>query len=70
MLRSELVAIAREHTSFMPEGLRLRIPRSKINAAGQGRESGVPRGLCAGFTNAAYRRVRGTEDHEQSATAT
>jgi integrase len=42
--RAELVAIAREHVSFTPEGLRLLIPRSKTDTAGQGAEIGIPRG--------------------------
>ena len=33
--RAELVAIAREHVSFTPEGLRLQIPRSKTDTTGQ-----------------------------------
>ena len=42
--RSELVGLHREHASFTPEGLRLLIPRSKTDAAGQGAEIGIPRG--------------------------
>ncbi|HYZ22265.1 MAG TPA: site-specific integrase, partial [Rhodopila sp.] len=42
--RAELVAIEREHLSFIPDGVRLLIPRSKTDAAGQGAEIGLPRG--------------------------
>jgi integrase len=42
--RAELVAIAREHVGFTPEGLRLQIPRSKTDTTGQEAELGIPRG--------------------------
>ena len=42
--RSELVAIAREHVGFTAEGLRLLIPRSKGDAAGEGASIGIARG--------------------------
>jgi integrase len=42
--RSGLIGINREHVSCTPEGLRLLIPRSKTDAAGQGAEIGTPRG--------------------------
>ncbi|RAI54549.1 tyrosine-type recombinase/integrase [Roseicella frigidaeris] len=42
--RAELVAIAREHLTLTADGLRLLIPRSKTDAAGQGAEIGIPRG--------------------------
>jgi integrase len=42
--RAELVAIAREDIHFTPDGLRLLIPRSKTDTAGQGAELGIPRG--------------------------
>src|SRR4051812_41374439 len=42
--RSELVAIAREHLSFTAEGLRLLLPRSKGDAAGEGASIGIARG--------------------------
>ncbi|MDO9714201.1 site-specific integrase [Paracraurococcus lichenis] len=45
--RAELVAVAREHVSFTPEGLRLQIPRSKTDTTGQGAELGIPRGSKA-----------------------
>ncbi len=44
MRRSELVAIAREHLTFTAEGLRLLIPRSKGDAAGEGATIGIARG--------------------------
>jgi integrase len=42
--RSELVAIEREHVSFTAEGLRLLLPRSKGDAAGEGATIGIARG--------------------------
>ena len=42
--RSELVAVAREHLTITPEGLRLLIPRAKTDQAGRGAELGLPRG--------------------------
>jgi len=42
--RAELVAIAREHISFTPAGLRLLIPRAKSDPEGQGTELGIPQG--------------------------
>jgi integrase len=42
--RAELVAIDREHVSVAASGLRLRIPSSKTDAAGEGEEIGIPRG--------------------------
>jgi len=42
--RAELVAIAREHISFTPAGLRLLIPRGKGDPEGQGVELGIPKG--------------------------
>ena len=45
--RGELVAVEREHLGFTPDGMRLLIPRSKTDAAGQGAEIGIPRGSRA-----------------------
>lgn len=42
--RSELVAIDVEHLKFDVQGLRLHIPRSKGDQAGEGEELGIPRG--------------------------
>ncbi|MDO9712489.1 tyrosine-type recombinase/integrase [Paracraurococcus lichenis] len=42
--RSELVAVEREHLTFTPEGLRVRVPRSKGDPEGQGQELGIARG--------------------------
>jgi integrase len=42
--RGELVAVEREHLDFTPEGVRLLVPRSKTDAAGQGATVGIPRG--------------------------
>ncbi|MCB4825381.1 site-specific integrase [Roseicella aerolata] len=42
--RSELVAIEREHVTVTPEGLRLLLPRSKGDAAGEGATIGIARG--------------------------
>ena len=42
--RSELVAIAREHVTFSPEGLRLLLPRSKGDTTGEGASLGIARG--------------------------
>ena len=38
------MAIAREHVSFTPEGLRLLLPRSKGDQEGQGASIGIARG--------------------------
>ncbi|RAI54672.1 site-specific integrase [Roseicella frigidaeris] len=45
--RSELVAVAREHLTLAPEGLRLLIPRGKGDQEGRGVELGLPRGRRA-----------------------
>jgi len=45
--RSELVALRVEDVAEVAGGLRLRIPRSKTDAAGQGAEIGLPRGKHA-----------------------
>ncbi len=42
--RSELVGIDREHLRFTDTGLRLTLPRSKTDAAGEGVELGITRG--------------------------
>lgn len=42
--RAELVAVEVEHLKFDAQGLRLHIPRSKGDQAGEGEELGVPRG--------------------------
>jgi hypothetical protein len=43
--RSELVALDREHLRFTPDGMTLRIPRSKRDQEGEGADPGLPRGL-------------------------
>src|SRR6201988_2333496 len=45
--RSELVALRVEDVAEVAGGLRLRIPRSKTDAAGRGAEIGLPRGKYA-----------------------
>ena len=45
--RSELVALQVEDVAEVAGGLRVRIPRSKTDAAGQGAEIGLPRGRHA-----------------------
>ncbi len=47
LLRSELVALHVEDVGVDAGGLRLRIPRSKTDPAGQGAEIGLPRGKHA-----------------------
>ena len=42
--RSEIVGVDREHLRFTPGGLRLLLPRSKTDAAGEGVELGIARG--------------------------
>ncbi|WP_426960037.1 tyrosine-type recombinase/integrase [Muricoccus radiodurans] len=42
--RSELVGVDREHLRLSGEGLRLLLPRSKTDQAGEGVELGIPRG--------------------------
>jgi integrase len=42
--RGELVGIDREHLVFRDAGLRLTLPRSKTDAAGEGAELGIPQG--------------------------
>ena len=42
--RSELVALQVEDVALAAGGLRVRIPRSKTDPAGQGAEIGLPRG--------------------------
>ncbi|MDR3418808.1 MAG: site-specific integrase [Nevskia sp.] len=42
--RGELVGVDREHLVFRDAGLRLTIPRSKTDSAGEGAELGIPRG--------------------------
>lgn len=42
--RSELVAIDRERLRFTPDGMTVRIPRSKRDQEGEGAEVGIPRG--------------------------
>jgi integrase len=43
--RSELVAVQREHLTFIGDGMRLLIPRAKTDQGGEGAEIGIPRGL-------------------------
>ena len=42
--RAELVGVDREHLRFSASGLRLRLPHSKGDPAGEGVELGIPRG--------------------------
>jgi integrase len=45
--RSELVALEVEDLSEVPDGLRVRIRRSRTDQGGEGHEIAIPRGYCA-----------------------
>jgi integrase len=42
--RAELVAVDREHLRFTPEGMTIRVPRSKRDQESEGADVGIPRG--------------------------